>query len=565
MLVLLGALVVFLMYVCLMCGGLTVIHDQLDGEILTYILKAKNPFSSNIPQLFNGTPSSSMTPPAILFTLTYMVFAPERAFHINNLIIALTAYFSMFFCVEALLGKKWIAVVSGFLFSLLPFYPVYGLSVMGQPMIVYAFYKLWISGDKDNKNNSINSMLPYALICLFGITSSLVLVGYSDLIILAVITLYGLFKHKNIKPFLKGCVLLLCVYCATNLNLIIGVIGINGFVTHKTEYVASASGLSFWHDALNIFKDGYYHAASYHTFIIPISFIAMLFALLFRNKLCSEDTIKFLQMGSLLILSILIAVFYAFWHCRTVVGFRNQIGGMFVAFQIDRFYWLYPVIWFLLLAYSLYFVSILFSESVRWVAIIATVTVNAFFLWNNSSLNTNLLAKTTNIVPNNYSTIDTFFQEDMFDHVEDYIYTQTGLKTSDYKVASVGLYPSIALFNGFYCVDGYSNNYDVAYKHEFREVIAEELEKNQDLLKYYDNWGNCVYLFSDEIPFEYYIKKTSDEYIKDFRIDIHKLHELGCDFIFSAVQIDGCDELSLMKTFETNSSSYKLFLYQIVI
>ena len=52
------------------------IHDQLDGEILTYILKAHAPFSASIPQLFNGISASSMTPPAILFTIPYMFCSP---------------------------------------------------------------------------------------------------------------------------------------------------------------------------------------------------------------------------------------------------------------------------------------------------------------------------------------------------------------------------------------------------------------------------------------------------------------------------------------------------------
>ena len=92
---------------------------------------------------------------------------------------------------------------------------------------------------------------------------------------------------------------------------------------------------------------------------------------------------------------------------------------------------------------------------------------------------------------------------------------------------------------------------------------AGELQKNQNLSDYYDNWGNRVYIFSDEIPFEYYVKRTSNKHIKDFQISFHKLHELGCDFIFSGVQIDGCNELHLINTFETSDSIYKVYLYQL--
>lgn len=42
---------------------------------------------------------------------------------------------------------------------------------------------------------------------------------------------------------------------------------------------------------------------------------------------------------------------------------------------------------------------------------------------------------------------------------------------------SVGIYPAAAAYNGFHCLDGYSNNYPLEYKHAFRQIMEGELDK----------------------------------------------------------------------------------------
>lgn len=543
------------------------IHDQLDGEILTYILKAHAPFSASIPQLFNGTSASSMTPPAILFTIPYMFCSPAIAFYINYLIILLVAYTGMYICVKKLLDSSWIAVVTGFLFSLLPFYSVYGLSVMGQPLLVYSFYRLWNAGKaKPEREKRNNDVVPYVLIVLFALSSSLVLVGFADLVLLTLISLYGLLKRRDMKAFYVGILLLLSVYCLSNISLIADVFGKRGFTSHKIEYIAAESNLPALEVAQQMFKEGYYHAASNHQKIIAIAEGMLLIALVFWEKYDAEDKTNVIQMGLLCILAFLIAGFYALWHSNRIVSFRNNVGGLLVEFQFDRFYWLYPVIWFLLLAYSLYFLWKLVQEG-NWLKYIPLiiVTITVFYnLWENSDLKINWDAKKKGIVPSSYSSVDSFFQKKIFDEIDEYIFYRTGKQKEEYRVISVGLYPSIALYNGFYCLDGYSNNYDVRYKHEFREIIAGELEKNLTLRNYYDTWGNRVYAFSSEIPSVYYPSKTTDKKIEHLDFDFRKLFDLGCKYIFSAVPIENCERLKLLKSFETENSYYRIFLYKMI-
>ena len=74
------------------------------------------------------------------------------------------------------------------------------------------------------------------------------------------------------------------------------------------------------------------------------------------------------------------------------------------------------------------------------------VTITVFYnLWENSDLKINWDAKKKGIVPSSYSSVDSFFQKKIFDEIDEYIFYRTGKQKEEYRVISVGLYPSIAL------------------------------------------------------------------------------------------------------------------------
>ncbi|EKC79705.1 hypothetical protein LEA_02164, partial [human gut metagenome] len=81
-----------------------------------------------------------------------------------------------------------------------------------------------------------------------------------------------------------------------------------------------------------------------------------------------------------------------------------------------------------------------------------------------------------------YISWESWFSEDLMQEIDDAI----GRDKSTYRVAHLGISPAPALMHGFYTVDGYSNNYPLEYKHRFREVIAPEIEKNEEVRVYFD-------------------------------------------------------------------------------
>lgn len=85
-----------------------------------------------------------------------------------------------------------------------------------------------------------------------------------------------------------------------------------------------------------------------------------------------------------------------------------------------------------------------------------------------------------------------YYAVGVLEQVQQYIRDNLGEEPENYRVVSLGIDPAAALYHGFYCLDGYSNNYDLAYKHRFREIIAPELDKSEYLTEQFDGWATAV-------------------------------------------------------------------------
>ena len=77
----------------------------------------------------------------------------------------------------------------------------------------------------------------------------------------------------------------------------------------------------------------------------------------------------------------------------------------------------------------------------------------------------------------------------------------------------------IAIVNDMKTIDGYHTLYPLKYKSKFREVIKEELKKDEELRVYYDGWGSRVYAFFKD-P-------------QNIEIDFYAAKELGAEYVIS--------------------------------
>ncbi len=574
-------------YVVLGHGVYIQMTDQLDGEVLNYIYRAKYLFSGNgvIPELMNGVSAEAMTPPAPVGVLFYRLLSPFKAFACMHAFVILTGYIGMYLLSKELSDSAFISFVTAVLFVALPFYPVYGLSVLGQPLLVWALLRIYKTEGK--------KLSYFFLVVLYGMSSSLALSGFACLTVIGIacvcLALYrrrlGL-RLRGVLPLAAAFVLLLLCYIICNLGLVRDMLGIGGgFVAHREEMIIAALG--FADNFKTIFFEGGSYAKSYNmpifvlaVFVILVKYLTKLTAGM-RGNGGEEKTYTqgVWRIAALLLAALVISVLAALWRVETVVSIRMKAGGTLKSFQADRIYWLLPVCWYAVLALSLREMENLIKNMVsvlktKFSLIMAagacsTVTVSlvliaglSYMIYENSTIYHNLRLM---IFPDTYHLMDwdDFYAQDVFEQIDEFI----GEDKSTYRTVSLGITPAAALYNGFYCLDGYSNYYPLEYKHEFREIIADELSKSEELRVYFDSWGNRCYLFNGETGNFMMIPGVNGGSFEHLDLNAAKLYDMGGRYIFSALPIDNAEDMNLIlmrdEPFETETSYYSIWLYKV--
>lgn len=559
-----GLLVVLLSYIpMLILGENTIVpyHDQLDGEIIAYVYQAKYLFSGEgiIPEFLNGASKTTLMPPAPLAVLLFCVLPPFAAYMVLLVLGQTVAYAGMFALIDSLTEQKYAALLTALLYAFIPFLPVYGLSQYGVPLLILCLYQLY-----EGKHNWASLLY----IAFYAGMSSLVLCGFVWILFLGVV-LVVLFIRKKLKAHLEMLwtfLLMTGIYLLENFALAAQLLGLGeGFVSHKTEYALAGSsfGEYFW-SYLRYNGD---HSSDYHEWILYVAFLVLVVAAVSYKRWSERNRrlcrLLLMDLGVIVILCTVAAL----WGTEGVVALRRQMGSM-GSFQLVRVLWIAPALWYVALGLCL---TILWSQGklLRKLPGYA-LSVALLGILSLQCLKGSMVKPCVQelLLPD-YETISwsDYLALGVMDQVEAFLEEHEGLKKEEYKVASLGIDPSAALYHGFYCVDGYSNNYDVEYKHAFREVIAPELDSSEWLRSYYDDWGNRCYLFSAEIPGYYNIEKGTSWY-NHLQIDTQALKQLGCDYILSAAYIVNAEEIHLEllqeEAFETESSYYRIYVYKVV-
>ncbi len=540
-------------------------HDQLDGEAIAFCLQAKHLFDGDVlPEFLGGASKTALTMPAPAFVLLFLTGNVYLGLVIMLLCGRIAGYVGMYLLAREVTGDAPVAAVVGVLFGWLPFLPVYGLSQFGIPMLIWCAIRL---------KNGKNKVLAFTYTAIFALTSSLVLVGYGLLGMGLFFAVWCFLKKREAALRVAGAwLLLLGVYVAENLRLLGELLGGGeDFVSHKTEYALATE--NFFELTWQYLTKGGQHSEAYHLVLTAVTLAVLITGLFF-----SGERVRKLQKSILWCFgwNVLFSAVAALWESAPGVTIREQLSAL-GAFQLDRLLWIAPCFWYLAVACGLAlcreFFSAGASENGRvqritggvslGISVVAMCVTGAWMLASGDVKNN--VQKLRNPDYGIMSFRD-YYAIGVLEQVEAYIRETTGMSQADYRVVSLGVDPAAALYHGFYCLDGYSNNYSLEYKHAFRQVIAPELEKSEYLRAYFDDWGNRCYLFSAEVPGYYTIEKGGF-FFQNYQLDTEALAILGGDYLLSAAYIANAEEtgLTLLREtpFETADSYYRIFLYEV--
>lgn len=544
-------------------GSVFAVHDQLDESLMNYVLTARHPGAQVIPEMLGGINASGLQPAAVLFLPLYRLLPAFYAFMSSYAIMLLCGFLGMYLAVKKLTGSSILAVVSGGCFCMLPSYPIYGLTQMGLPLLLYAALCL-------DEGRRVRTAL--ALTVFFGLTSHLVCTGYGALGFWALAIVWGLLRRRRMRYSIMGFGTLLATYLVTNYRLFLELLlGRGSYVSHREELVNGA--MPFWETVWDVFLNSAQHAPSYHRgLILPILLGLLLFGCLYP-RLCREA--RRLYRCALTGMAVLvgIAVFYGICKSEPVVAWKNSMSGFLRYFQAERLYWFYPAGWYLELA--LLFgvwrqqlcatgqasrpVAALGRILLPCLALAAVMLPHADIVLHNSYYYMNVNQYNNGSDITGYISWESFYAEELMARLEDAI----GRSPDSYRVAHLGISPAPSLMHGFYTVDGYSNNYPLEYKHAFRRVIAAELDKDGEIEVYFDKWGSRCYLFNSQTGGYWMMKKGSGVCYEGLEFDMEALRNLGCEYLFSGGEILDAGRMGLtpMGYFETEDSYWGIWLY----
>lgn len=565
---LLAVLLQMLPYILLGEGTVIPYHDQMDGEMLAYIFRAKYLFGGEwISEFMGGAYKTALTPPAPAFVLLFCVMKPFLAYALMHFIEIVIAYVGMYLLAREVKAGPFFSVLFAGVFAYLPFLQVYGLSQFGIPLLLWFYLRV------RKQKNCVGAIIYCAI---YTLCSSLVLVGFGILLLCLVEIVFEILGYKkwqqNKERKKTFGILIFCffemiiLYCIENYQLIFQMLGIGKageIISHKSEYTINHE--SFLSSLSDMLIKGGSHSEDYHIYLVVAILIGVVLCVsVGRKSFTKEDWKPFLKVLGYILALILLA---AFWQSGASALLKEHLGFL-STLAIGRVMWIVSSLWYLAAAML---VGMLGKIGWRKIAV----------LWTNSMVflmlciigiqcvrNGTYPANVCRIIGREYSSIsfEEYYAVGVLEQVKDYIYETTGKTPEEYRVLSLGIDPAAAYYHGFYCLDGYSNNYSVDYKHKFRKIIAPELMKNEYLQKNFDEWGNRCYLWCAQIPGYYNFEKNTS-YFWNYEIDTKAAKELGANYIFSAVYLTNAEEIGLKRVreepFDTPDSYYGIYLYEL--
>ncbi len=534
------------------------IHDTLEGEwIWLHTLNETNTAwdfnpDTKIDQVMNGLPRSAMPTGISMMMVLVTFFGTYWGYVVNYLLVHLVGFAAMYLFLRTHIFKdesnKSHAIYISLIFSLIPAYTPFGLSVMSQPTLIHIFV---LALKRQAK------YYHYILLALFPLYSSIVWMGIPLLMFVGLFWIYIAIKKRSLFPqYLMGAAILSLSYALVNYNIFQLMFSPpDGFVSHRKAYnLYMLYGPEFGTavaDFMHQFFTLHYHVGTMLT--LPI----LLLGFIVYKK---GDTI--IRNTFWVILGIV--VFQAFYSY-----FEYSIGdkiGFVKSFRLNRLNILLPVLWmsgFALVIKKMQEIDFLKKLiPVSIICMILTTTIGNDEILNNYRRIVGIY---------HLPTFKEYMAPDQFAEVKKFI----GEDPKNFRVASIGMNPAILQYNGFYTLDGLQSVYDLNYKNNFRKIFSGELEKNEEIKEYFDGWGNRCYIYSSKLGIDwdaFMISKRITQHKREIHTSIplqlnsEAFNDLGGKYLISVIEIESPETsgFKLKKDFGKNDLFWHLYLYQVI-
>lgn len=531
------------------------IHDFLDDSSYQFgpLVQSGQAFrfgaNAIVPTIMNGLPRSAMHSGLYVSVWLFALLPSFWAILVNFLAVHSIGLVSMYVLQRQYVlnrsGEQWLAIGVALVFALIPTYTNYGLSVMGQPLLLLAFLQLFCRRP---------GVAGWLIILGFPFYSFLVRSGLYALVGLALLGLVQWVQSRRFNsPYWLGLVLLAVLYGLVDFPMIRAYLT-GQFVSHRSEYnqaalVSAKLGNGLIHARL-LFEYGQYHAGTFATW--PIAFLWL--ARFITGRWRGLPIWLMVAIGSICLLHGLYP-----W-LLSQAGTNKRI---LTIFQLDRFYFLLPFLWTLLLGVLLAEWAQLLGGWRRSLLIGLIGGQLYLTLTHNAEWLTNARVLVGMPRPARSPSFRAFYAPDLFARIRQALPQPMG----DYRVASIGMHPIVAQLNGFYTLDSYQNNYPLPYKHRFRQLMADEWAKPTAwaIRPYFNAYGNRCYVFPAELRMNALIGKIDKRIVNNLAFNNMAFRAMGGRYILSAVSIKNAASLGWRQVgiFNDSDSYWRVWVYEV--
>jgi hypothetical protein len=540
----------FLPYVILGEDSYIRIHDTLEGELVwLHIMKQNGVMHSllnevKIAQLMHGLPRNVMPSGFTFIANICNVFGIFYGYIIGQYILKTIGYISFYLFIKKYMTlprlNENVLVATSLLLTSIQFFTPFGLSVMGMPLLAFGFARLYY-----NKK----SLATLLIFFTFPFFSSFVWSGIEMIILFNIYLVYlVIIKHDHVMKWIYAWIAFCVGTVLANIQFIYGMLFLKGFRSHRVAYNLYTEMPNFGRTISEFF--GFFFSTHYHISIFISLLIFVLFLISYfgieKNK-WSKNIMK------AIFLIVLWQAFYPF------IEFLISDITFIKSFRFNRFAFLLPFLWFLILLISMNSIAkyrIWLRKTIP--LIIFSQFLILFFSNDETAHNYKKL-----IGIDNFPSFKEYLALNSFSEIK-----KIAPPSIENKVISIGMSPTIAQYHGYSTLDGLFSVYDLDYKLEFRKIFEKELQKsNWKKKEYFDNWGNRCYVFPAEMQMETVANNMcagDKEKLRYLELNMEQFKKMGGKYIFSAAEILNAKSmnLNLLKRISPANAYWVIYVYQ---
>lgn len=448
------------------------------------------------------------------------------------------------------LKDKNLVLLCGFVYGIIPSYIPCAFAFASLPLLMALLIKLYKKFD-----------WRYLLgLFIYPVFSDLPMMGiFVCGYILLFFIIYWFVRKKALWRMIGGLISLSFGYIITEWRLFYSML-FSAEPSIRTEFASPDA--SIW-EMLTTIMDGFvrgqYHAGDLHMYVVfpvCISYFVYINAKYIRMR--KWNCITKDKYNWIIFLLVLNSVIYGLDMLK---GFKNFVATIIPpldGFGFERAIWLNPFLWYFAFMIVLHKIS---GKKIKYVILFCAFCVLCLCNEMYNCLYQNIFPIAYEMIKGKdyiLLTYGEFYSEELFDKIlEDIDYN------GEWSIA-FGMHPSVLEYNGISSIDGYSTLYSLSYKRQFRQLIAPELEINEDRANYFDTWGGRAYIFSSEVGYD-----ATKNIVSEAKMYIDKeiFREIGGKYVFSRVAVTNADELELdeIGVYTDDLSPYTIYVYEMKI